>query len=118
MTRKISLYGLCMTPSSPMRGRACAIPAGGASRRGCVCTIPSSLTLSIDVLVALPERVDVVRLERLDRPERSGQVDGARDVLAHDRRLDRVARGRADGEDAVGAHEHRRRAVALQRLDD
>src|SRR4051794_26164386 len=114
----MSSYRLCMTPRSPMRGRACAIPAGGASRRGCVFMVPSSLPLSIDVLVALPERVDVLGLERLDGAERPGQVDRARDVLAHDRRLDSVARARADREDAVGAHEDRGRAMAGERLDD
>src|SRR4051812_1987816 len=114
----MSSYRLCITPSSPIRGRPCAIPAGAGSTRVCVCTIRSSLTLSVDVLVARPERVDVVGLERLHGTERAREVDRARDVLAHDRRLDRVARGRADGEDAVRAHEHRGRAVAGQRRDD
>src|SRR3954451_13655091 len=118
MPGSMSSYRLCITPSRPMRGRACPASAGAGSTRGCVCTIPSSLTLSVDVLVALPERVDVVGLDRVHGSERAGEVHGARDVLAHHRRLDRLARARADREDPVRAHQHGRRAVARERLDD
>src|SRR3954465_10180994 len=107
-----------MIPSRPIRGRACAIPAAADRRRGCVCNVGPALTLSVDVLVALPERVDVVALERLDRPERAREVHGARTVLAHDGGLDRLARARADREDAVAAHEDGGRAVARERLDE
>src|SRR3954453_22320345 len=107
---------LCMIPSRPIRGRACAIAAGADWRRGCVCNVGPSLALSVDVLVALPERVDVMRLERLDGAERAREVQGARDVLAHDGGLDRLARARADREDAVAAHEEGGGAGARGRL--
>ena len=51
-------------------------------------------------------------------PELTGQVHGAGDVLGHDGGLHRGLRARADREDAVVLHEHRRRAGARQRLDD
>src|SRR4051812_32330309 len=93
-----------MMPSRPMRGRARPLPGASAS------------ALAVDVLVAVMERVDLL-LGQWDRlPERAREVDGAGDVLAHDRRLDRVARGGADREHAVAAHEHRRRAMAGERL--
>src|SRR5262245_44298538 len=100
-----------------MRGRAGTTPDGPGWRRGSVCTM-ALLALAVDVLVALPERRGVVGLERPDRAEGEGEVDGPGDVLAHHRGLDRGARSRADREDPVRAHQHRRRAVPGERVDD
>src|SRR5690242_4735397 len=62
--------------------------------------------------------VDLVGRYRLRLTERPGQVDSAGGIFAHHRGLDRAGRGRADGEDAVVAHEHRGRAVPGQGGDD
>lgn len=48
----------------------------------------------------------------------AGIVRRAGDVLHHDGGLDRLAGVLADGEDAVVGHEHRPRAMSLQRVDD
>src|SRR6478609_4355140 len=93
-----------MMPSSPMRGR------GGAGG------MPSAL--SVDVLVAVVERIDVLWGERDGIAEHPREMDRAGGVLAHHRRLDRVAGAGAEGEHAMAAQEHGRRAVAGQRLDD
>src|ERR1700754_1536377 len=90
-----------MMPSTPTRGR-----------------VATRSTLSVDVLVAVIEGVDFLSSERDGRAEGPCEVHGACDVLAHDRGLDGVARTATDGEDSVAAHEHRGRAVVLQRLDD
>src|SRR4051795_3869657 len=90
-----------MMPSSPMRG----------SRR------PVS-ALSVDVVVAVIERIDVLLIERYGVAEGAGEVHGAGGVLAHDGRLDCLERPAADREHAVRAHQHGGRAVAGQRLDD
>src|SRR5215211_1572447 len=94
-----------MMPSSPMWGRAWATSAAAGS------------ALSVGVLVAVIERVDLLLGERDGRAERACQVDGAGRVLAHDGGLDGRARRRADGEDAVAAHQHGRRAMGRERLD-
>src|SRR4051794_20779978 len=93
-----------MMPSTPMRGR---------SGRGWV---PSAL--SVDVLVAVVECIDVLSGERDGIAEQPREVHGARNVLAHHRRLDRVAGAGAEGEHAVAAQQHGRRAVVGERLDD
>src|SRR3954467_8081936 len=92
-----------MIPSRPILGLA-----GGAAVSA----------LAVDVLVAVMQCLDAFRVEWDDVAERTGEVDGARDVLAHHCRLDRVARGRADREDAVRAHQDGRRAMLLERLGD
>src|SRR3954466_8742859 len=94
-----------MMPSRPMCGRAWATSAAGSA-------------LSVEVLVAVIERVDLLLGERDGRAEGACQVDRAGRVLAHDGGLDGRARGRADGEDAVAAHQHGGRAMGGQRLDD
>src|SRR3954447_26136561 len=90
-----------MTPSSPMRGRA---RVGSA--------------LSVLVLVAVVERIDVLSGKGHWVAERAREVHGARDVLAHDCGLDGVPRPGADREDAVAAHQHGGRAVLGERGDD
>src|SRR4029453_5117305 len=90
-----------MMPSSPMRGRA-----GMAS------------ALSVDVLVAVVERIDVLSGERYGIAEHLREMHGACGVLAHHRRLDRVAGPGAEGEHAVAAQQHGRRAVRGERLDN
>src|SRR3954451_20245053 len=89
-----------MMPSTPMRGRA-----GIAS------------ALSVDVLVAVVERIDVLSGERDGIAEHPREVHSAGDVLAHHRRLDRVAGPGAEGEHAVAAQQDGRRAVVGERLD-
>src|SRR4051812_27951276 len=98
-----------MMPSRPIRGRV------RTSRPSWVAWVSA---LAIDVLVAVVERVDAVGVQLLDRPERSGQVHGLRRVLAHHGALDRLARALAEREDPVGAHQHRARTVAPDRVDD
>src|SRR3954469_17392956 len=94
-----------MIPSRPMRGRAAPGPD------------PAS-ALPVDVLVAVMERVHLLVADARHLAEAASEMDGARDVLAHHRRLDRLARAGADREHAVAAHQHRRGARAGQRLDD
>src|ERR1041384_8176733 len=102
MPGSMSSYSACMIPSTPIRGRVCT-------------TLPSSRAwvsvLAIDVLVAVVQRVDMDRLQRLDGTERAREVHRARGVLAHHCALDGVARALAEREDAVVAHQHRPRAV-------
>src|SRR3954451_21416273 len=98
-----------MIPSRPIRGRACT-------------TLPCSSAwvsaLAIDVLVAVVQRIHRAGLERHDGPERAREVHRARDVLAHHRALDGLARALADREPAVVAHQHCARAMLADRLDD
>src|SRR5690606_3487954 len=61
--------------------------------------------LSVDVLVAVVEVVDVLRLDRQGFAELPGDVDGTGDVLAHHGGLDGGLGVLADGEDAVVLHE-------------
>src|SRR5919108_4353918 len=90
-----------MMPSSPMRGRLRVASA-----------------LSVDVLVAMVERIDVLFREGDGFSKGAREVDGARDVLAHHRRLDRGAGVGPEGEHAVIAKQHGGRAVRSERLDD
>src|SRR4051794_30981317 len=90
-----------MIPSTPIRGRV---------------TVRSAL--SVDVLIAVIEGVDVLGGEGDGRAEAPCEMHGACDVLAHDRGLDGVAWTATDGEDSVAAHEHGRRAVAVERVHD
>src|ERR1700748_3599493 len=90
-----------MIPSSPIRGRE-----GTAS------------ALAIDVLVAVVERIDVLLLERDGLAERPREVHDPGGVLAHHRRLDRLAGPGAEREHAVAAHQDRSRAVRRERLHD
>src|SRR4051794_32400451 len=90
-----------MMPSSPIRGRSRAVSA-----------------LSVDVVVAVIERIDVLLIKRHGIPQLTSEVDRARSVLAHHRGLDGVARPGPEREDAMRAHEHGGRAVAGERLDD
>src|SRR5690242_21739213 len=98
-----------MIPSRPIRGRVCTSLSSSSAWVS---------ALAIDVLVAVVERVDVHWLERLDRPERAREVHRARDVFAHHRALDGVARALAEREHAMAAHQHRAGAVLADRLDD
>src|SRR3954452_11568540 len=77
---------------------------------------PSSL--SVDVLVAVVERVDVGLRDRQRLAELPREVHRAGDVLGHHRGLHRRLRGRPDGEHAVVLHEDGGRAGARQRRDD
>src|SRR5215218_1719120 len=88
-----------MIPSSPIRGLV-------------------SSALSIDALVAGVEGVDALRLERLDRTHRAGEMDDPRGVLAHHGGLDRLARAGADSEHAVVAHEDGGGALRGDCVDD
>src|SRR4051812_25440470 len=92
-----------MIPSSPIRGRAAVTPASA---------------LAVDVLVAVMEGLDVVGVERHDVSQDAREMYRARDVLAHDGRLDGVAGGPADREHPVRAHEDGARVVAGERLHD
>src|SRR5690349_8242691 len=90
-----------MIPSTPTRGR-----------------VATRSALAVNVLVAVIERVDFLSSERDGRAEGPCEMHGACDVLAHDRGFDGVARTATDREDSVAAHEHGRRAVVLERVDD
>src|SRR4051812_29887285 len=90
-----------MIPSTPTLGR-----------------VATRSALSVNVLVAVIERVDFLSSERDGAAEGACEMHGACDVLAHDRGLDGVAGTATDREDSVAAHQHRRRAVMLERLDD
>src|SRR3954454_23867257 len=90
-----------MMPSTPTRGR-----------------VATRSALSVNVLVAVIERVDLLGCQGNGGAEAPCEMHGACDVLAHDRGLDGVALTATDGEDSVAAHQHRRRAVILERLDD
>src|SRR5215208_4724573 len=90
-----------MIPSTPIRGRA---------------TVDSAL--AVDVLVTVIEGVDLVSGEWDGLAVDPCEMHGACDVLAHDRGLDGVAGTATDGEDSVAAHQHGRRAVGAERLDD
>src|SRR3954470_4932487 len=90
-----------MMPSSPMRG----------SRR------PVS-ALSVDVVVAVIERIDVLLIERYGVAQGTGEVHGASGVLAHDGGLDRLKRPAADRGHPVRAHQRGGGAMAGERLDD
>src|SRR5688500_12867775 len=95
-------------------------PAGGSPRRtapGCRSgTRPRNLrmprenplSLSVDVLVAGVELVDVRLVDGQRVAELPGEVHCPGDVLGHDGGLDRGLSRWPDGEDAVVAHEHRR----------
>src|SRR5919106_3513374 len=98
-----------MTPSIPTRG---FVASGGAISRDWVSV------LAIDLLVAVVEGVDAVRVERLERTHGPRDVDHARRVLAHDGGLDRLPRTLAEREHAVRAHQDGPRAPAGERLDD
>src|SRR6478672_395852 len=101
MPGSIASYKLCMTPSTPIRGRADPVSA-----------------LAVNGLVAVEECIDVLSVERKRIAESPGEVHSASDVFAHDGRLDGVARRRADREDSVVAHEDGGGAVVRERLDD
>src|SRR6478609_4171610 len=90
-----------MMPSTPTRGR-----------------VATRSALSVNVLVAVIERVDLLGGQGDGGAEGPCEMHGACDVLAHDRGLDGVARTATDREDAVAAHEHGRGAVAVERVDD
>src|SRR3954453_3079994 len=77
---------------------------------------PSSL--SVDVLVAVVERVDVGLRDRQRLAELPREVHRAGDVLGHHRGLHRGLRRRPDGEHAVVLHEDGGRTGARQRRDD
>src|SRR6185369_10649584 len=76
------------------------------------------LRLAVDVLIPVVECVDVFRRDGRRLAQLPGDMDGARHVFAHDRRLHRGAGVPADGEDTVVSHEYRRRPVPGQRRDD
>src|SRR5919108_4718528 len=99
-----------MIPNSPIRGLVRGTPSPSSLVRGSV--------LAIDVVVAVVEGVDARVLERLDGSHQAGEMHDPRRVLARDRRLDRLARPRAQREDAVAAHQNRGRAMGADRLDD
>src|SRR3954453_20062636 len=90
-----------MIPSTPTRGR-----------------VATRSALSVDVLVAVIEGVDLLGGQGDGCAEGPCQMHGACDVLAHDRGLDRVAWTATEGEDSVAAHEHGRRAVLGEGPDD
>src|SRR3954464_14898748 len=91
-----------MMPSTPTLGRVAA----------------RSSALSVNVLVAVIERVDLLGGQGDGSAEGPCEMHGACDVLAHDRGLDGVAWTATDGEDSVAAHEHGGRAVLGERVDD
>ena len=74
--------------------------------------------LAVDGVVAVKEGIDVLSGQGHGLSERLGEVHGPGDVLAHHRRLDGIPCGAADREDAVVSHQHRRRSVLGQQLDD
>src|ERR1700741_4402941 len=99
----ISSYSACMIPSRPIRGRPSATEPGSA--------------LAVDVLVAVMEPLHVVVADARHLSQAAGEVDRARDVLAHHGSLERLPRAGPYGEDAVAAHQHRGGPRAGQRLD-
>src|SRR6266545_2491619 len=108
----MSSYSSCMMPRMPILGCCSAI---------CL-TFPSSFeagsALPVHVLVALVQGVDVGLRDGQRLAQRAGEVHRTGRVLAHHGGLDGGAPGRPDREDAVAAHEHRRRAMALERGHD
>src|SRR5215218_3121599 len=104
------------SPWLPVRNQTSA-PAKGSVR---IKEAPFSRgpLLPVDVLVAGVERVDVALVDQERLAELPGEVHRAGDVLGHHRGLDRGLARRAHGEDAVVAHQHRRRPRPGERLDD
>src|SRR3954447_10501288 len=74
--------------------------------------------LPIDVLVSLEERVDMPLLDGDWIAEPTGDVDGASDILQHDRSLHRVTGVLPDREGSVVLHENGLRAAVGQRCHD
>src|SRR3954447_17738278 len=99
------------SPWLPVRNQTSAAAKGSVRITRCS-------SLSVDVLIAGVEGVDVGRVDGQRLAELAGGVDGVGGALRPDRGLDRRLGRRPDGEDAVAAHEHRRRPGAGERLDD
>src|SRR5215213_11436876 len=74
--------------------------------------------LSVDVLVAVEQRVDVMLGDRDRLPELASDVDAPRDVLHHHRGLDRVSGVGSDRERPVVLHQHRAGPALAQGLHD
>src|SRR4051812_23514536 len=66
--------------------------------------------LSVNVLVAVVQRIDVRLGNRQWTAQGPRDVNRARDVLAHDRGLHRIARRAPDRENSMAAHQHGLRA--------
>src|SRR3954471_21061446 len=75
-------------------------------------------SLSVHVLVAVVEPVDVGRVDDQRLAELTGDVHGAAHVFAHHRRLDGSTGIDPDGERPVVLEEDGAAAVRAQRLDD
>src|SRR5215470_1472485 len=103
----MSSYRSCMIPKIPIRGLRSLITASlrvGHSR----VRSPAGSALAVLVLVSPVQGVDLVGRQRGDLTPHAGQMDRAGRVLAHHRRLDRVARGGAHGEHPMAAQQHGR----------
>ena len=74
--------------------------------------------LSVDVLVAVVEGVDVMLFDGNEGTARSRDVHGLGDLLDHDGGLDGSTCVAPDREGAVVAHEDSRRARFAQGIDD
>src|SRR6266702_8990143 len=108
-----------MIPRIPMRGLRSVIVYNLPLKRKTTRLLPACLSaLAVVIFVAPVQRVDLAGWQWLQVAVRPRDVHGAGRVLAHHRRLDGLPRGRPDGQHAMAAHEHGRRAVALQRGDD